>query len=62
MDELQEGLEVVKRAADRVNEQKRIQDNKALKESLITWVNDWKVGLNDLLGFRKNLISVTHLL
>lgn len=43
MDELRQGLAVVKRITDRVNEQKRREDNKILKGNLAEWVSDWKV-------------------
>ncbi|KAJ2997791.1 hypothetical protein HDV02_005160 [Globomyces sp. JEL0801] len=42
LDELEEALLSVKRVTDRVNEVQRIQENRVLKDKLISLVEDWK--------------------
>ncbi|KAJ3103566.1 hypothetical protein HDU96_009219 [Phlyctochytrium bullatum] len=42
MDELKEGLESMKRVTERVNEQKRVEENRNMKNELIERVEDWK--------------------
>ena len=41
--ELEMGLEAMKRVTERVNETRRIVENKGIKEALIEQVEDWKV-------------------
>ncbi|KAJ3075500.1 hypothetical protein HK102_005592, partial [Quaeritorhiza haematococci] len=45
MDELKQGLSAIKRVTDQVNEAKRKEENRMLKEDLTERVEDWK-GLN----------------
>ncbi|KAI9098848.1 Dbl homology domain-containing protein, partial [Phlyctochytrium arcticum] len=45
MNELQEGLAAIKRVTDLVNEQKRQEENRRVKQDVIDRVEDWK-GLN----------------
>ncbi|KAJ3217452.1 hypothetical protein HDU67_007922 [Dinochytrium kinnereticum] len=42
LDELKEGLEAIKRVTERVNEQKRVEENRQLKNELAEKVEDWK--------------------
>lgn len=43
MDELKDGLEAIKRVTDRVNEEKRREENRRVKKDVIERVEDWKV-------------------
>lgn len=43
MSELEAGMESVKRVTERVNEQKRIEENREIKEELAEQVIDFKV-------------------
>ncbi|KAJ3104842.1 hypothetical protein HDU97_008812 [Phlyctochytrium planicorne] len=42
IDELKDGLDSMKRVTDRVNEQKRVEENRNMKSELIDRVEDWK--------------------
>ncbi|KAJ3208089.1 hypothetical protein HDU67_007027 [Dinochytrium kinnereticum] len=42
MDELKEGLDAIKRVTESVNEQKRVEENRNMKNELIERVEDWK--------------------
>jgi cell division control protein 24 len=42
-DELKEGLEAIKRVTERVNEQKRREENELMKNDLADRMEDWKV-------------------
>ncbi|KAJ3097831.1 hypothetical protein HDU97_004528 [Phlyctochytrium planicorne] len=42
LDELNEGLEAIKRVTEKVNEQKRVEENRQMKNDLGRMVEDWK--------------------